>query len=88
MITSGPNQVVKRNYAVLFAFSDSRAYGDPEGEITIRTRPQVRFGEYRVDLFVTMQAIEGSPDNIQVHSAAVIVECDGAEFHDSIMTAN
>jgi hypothetical protein len=72
-----------QEYAVLFDFRGSRIFGDPEGDVTVRVRPQVRFGDYRVDLLVSMQSIEGPDDAITARSKTAVVECDGFEFHDA-----
>jgi hypothetical protein len=63
-------------------FRGSQIFGDPEGDVTVRVRPQVRFGDYRVDLLVSMQSIEGPGDAITVRSKTAVIECDGFEFHD------
>jgi very-short-patch-repair endonuclease len=72
-----------QEYAVLFDFRGPQIFGDPEGDVTVRVRPQVRFGDYRVDLLVAMQSIEGQEDSIRVRSKTAVVECDGFEFHDA-----
>jgi hypothetical protein len=72
-----------QEYAVLFDFRGSQVFGDPEGDVTVRVRPQVRFGDYRVDLLVSMQSIEGPDDAVTVRSKTAVVECDGFEFHDA-----
>lgn len=71
-----------QEYAVLFDFGGARVFGDPEGDVTVRIRPQVRFGDYRVDLLVSVQVIEGPEHDIRVYSKSVVVECDGFEFHN------
>jgi very-short-patch-repair endonuclease len=71
------------DYGILFDFRDSRVFGDPEGDITVRIRPQVNVGEYRVDFVVSMRIIEGPADDLRVSTATTVVECDGFKFHDA-----
>jgi len=71
------------DYGILFDFRDSRIYGDPEGDITVRIRPQVPVGEYCVDFVVSMRIIEGSDNDFKVYTATTVVECDGFKFHDA-----
>jgi hypothetical protein len=70
-----------QEYWVLFDFRGAQVFRDPEGDITARIRPQVPFGDCRVDMLVSMQSIEGPDEDIRVHSKTAIVECDGFEFH-------
>jgi hypothetical protein len=72
-----------QDYAVLFDFRGAQIFGDIESDTTVRIRPQVLFGEYRIDLLVSMQLIEGPENEIRVINKLVVVECDGFDFHRS-----
>jgi very-short-patch-repair endonuclease len=71
------------DYGILFDFRDSRVFGDPEGDITVRVRPQAIIGAHRVDFVVSMRIIEGPENDVRVYTATAIVECDGFAFHDA-----
>jgi hypothetical protein len=69
-----------QDYAVLFDFRGAQIFGDIESDTTVRIRPQVLFGEYRIDLLVSMQLIEGPENEIRVINKLVVVEVTASTF--------
>jgi very-short-patch-repair endonuclease len=71
-----------RGIAVVYDFGNVFS-GDVDGETVLRIQPQVILGGARVDFLITLQKTV-EIDEITVYRKQVVLECDGANFHDRL----
>jgi very-short-patch-repair endonuclease len=71
-----------RRLAVVYDFGNVFS-GDVDGETVLRIQPQVTLGAARVDFLITLQKTVQS-EEIKIWRKQVVVECDGAYFHDRL----
>lgn len=58
--------------------------GNTDGDNVLRIKPQCQIDQYRVDFVVTLTAYsEDRESGVLVQQKQLVVECDGADYHDA-----